>query len=672
MKISCYDINMASIRKRYPALANKISALSDDRSVKVYRNNKDMPFCIVKTDDGTEWVIHDKEHPDREGDAFASVEIAPSISSANIIVVYGLGLGYHFESIFNRFNAPGVQFIVVENNLQLFKKYIESKVVRMYSNTNHENGVLFDVPNIHFLVGMSHLELYNAAFDILHFSSGSVFSTFEIIEHPVLIRFNKQYFRPINGVLSRVCYDIRCSFGNDPEDSWSGVDHMLQNTDLICDTPGIISLKDKFKDFPALVVATGPSLNKNIHLINKFKNKAVIFAADASINSFMEYINAAGEHEPIVPDIVTSIERSSTTHRHFSQIADKHWPHLKDTFLCACPVVKPDVYANWRGRTCVVYRDFSHFHWLGVDKGILNTGKSVTNLAWRIAEYMGCNPIILAGQDLAFAKDGETHVRGATHARDGLKNSPLMHQRITVAGYYGEPVESLDTWVGMKNRFEYDIANNQSIYCIDATEGGALIEGTYRMPMQDVLDLLSEERNVAKELDAYMPIPTKEQADADRETIKHNIDKGYIYIHHGIGKLKSMEAEVASAMQAMVDGNLPINKYDTFARYITREKEDLLNDDYCWYAMMHVMQSWLMGRDNVLRACHIFYDGKELVASKLLKLYELFRGMRLLYEKVFNGIKEMYYVGGTGTKVLPCLQSTPYVRELERLKKEKV
>lgn len=663
-----YQINMESIARRYPGLAKAVSELRDDGSVKIAKNKKNMPYCIVKGPDGVEWCLHDKEEPQLEGEAFARVEIASSVASANIILIYGLGLGYEFESIFNRYNTPGCQFIVIENNMQLFKKYVEEKIVFMHNPQGQRVGVIFDMPNVHFLVGLTHDDLYNTMFDILHFSSGSVFSTFEIIEHPVLIRFNKPYYKPINEIIARVCYDIRSSFGNDPEDSWLGMDHMLQNTDLICENPGIVTLKDKFKDFPALIVATGPSLNKNIHLINQFKGKAVVFAADASVNTFMKYVNDKGEKEPIIPDIVTSLERSPTTHRHFAQVPEENWELLKDTFLCACPVVRPDVYENWHGKYCIMYRDFSHFHWLGVDKGTLNTGKSVTNLAWKVAEYIGCNPIILAGQDLAFARDGQTHVKGATHASEGLKKSPLIQQRVTIMGYDDQPIESLDTWVGMKKRFEYDIARNPSIVCINATEGGAKIEGTYQMPLQEVLDLLVEERPVKQLLDEYMPIPTKEQADEARATMKRRIDKGYVYMNHGIAKLKNMILLVDDAIKEVNAGRMPLNRYEIFAKNITMDKADLFNDDYCWYAMMHVMQSWIMGRDNVLRACNNLYKGKELIATKLLKLYEMFRGMQMLYEKVFHGTREMYYEHPTKPKALPCLQTTPYERELEKLK----
>jgi hypothetical protein len=672
--MSTYETNLAALKKRYPALADRIHKTPDDYTVKVFKANptSPMPTCTVKDPTGKEWLIHDKENPVREAEAFVMAEVGKDLDKAHIVVVFGLGLGYEFEALFNRYNAPGTTFIVVENNPQIFKKFLETKTVWMGDANNPKQYTIFDLPHVHFLIGVPPEQMYNCMFDIMHHTSGSVFTTFAMVEHPVLIRFNKPYYKPIVGEIARVCYDIKSSFGNDPEDSWLGMDHMLQNTDLICESPGIISCKDKFKDMPALIVATGPSLNKNIHLLKEFKDKAVFFAADASMNTFMNYVNDKGEKEPIVPDMVTSLERSPTTHRHFAQIPKENWGPLKDTFLCACPVVRPDVYENWHGKYCMMYRDFAHFRWLGVDQGLLNTGKSVTNMAWIIAKYMGCNPIILAGQDLAFANDGQTHVKGATHASEGLKKSPLIQQRVKCMGNDGQEMETLDTWVGMRKRFEYDIAKFPETVCINATEGGALIAGAHQMTLQEVLDFLpnKSEPGVKARLDAYMPTPSPEEVAEKKATIKKNIDKGYQYMNFGIAKIKHIKQLVDDMLLGIINGEMSQAQYSSATSVIQDEKAKLFNDSMCWYTMMHVMQSWLMGRDNILRACNAQYKGTELMATKLLKLYEMFDGLERLYNLVFKGTKEMYYDHEQFPKELPILSSDTYEPELVPIEKK--
>jgi len=675
--MSIWSVNMQSLGRRYPALADRMAKLQDDHTVSVQKSNPQSPTptCIVKTPDGNEWTIHDRVNPTKEAEAFVLAEVGQETENAHIIVVFGLGLGYEFEALFNRYASPSTQFIVIENNPQIFKKFLQTKTIWIGDGQNPKVCTVFDLPNVHFLVGVPLDQMYNCMFDILHHSSGSCFTTFAMVEHPILIRFNKSYYKPIVSVLSRVCYDIKSSFGNDPEDSWLGMDHMLQNTDLIAESPGIIQCKDKFKDMPALIVATGPSLNKNIHLLKEFKDKAVFFAADASVNTFMKYVNKDGIREPIIPDMVTSLERSPTTHRHFAQVPAENWGPLMDTFLCACPVVRPDVYENWKGKYAMMYRDFAHFRWLGVDKGLLNTGKSVTNMAWVIAEYMGCNPIILAGQDLAFANDGQTHVKGATHASEGLKKSPLIQQRVKCMGNDGKEMETLDTWVGMRKRFEYDIAKHPHITCINATEGGAKIQGAECMTLQEVLDYLPHKSPVPikQRLDECMPKPSKEQIAKDKATIKERIDKGYHYLCYGLEKIKGIKNVIRGIMEDLADDKMNVEQWQKVQEVLESDRGALFNDSYCWYTMMHVCQSWLMGRDNVLRACNALYKNKrELMATKALKLYEMYEGLEILYNLVYSGTKEMYYDHKQFPKDLPSVQAGTYTQDLDTIKKEKV
>jgi hypothetical protein len=56
------------------------------------------------------------------------------------------------------------------------------------------------------------------------------------------------------------------------------------------------------------------------------------------------------------------------------------------------------------------------------------------------------------------------------------------------------------------------------------------------------------------------------------------------------------------------------------------------------------------------------------MATKLLKLYEMFYGMKMLYELVQKGTKELYYDHPDHPRVVPDLQTAPYERELARLK----
>jgi hypothetical protein len=595
-------------------------------------------------------IIHDLENPRLEAHNFVKGVVADDVKQANICVVLGLGMGYYLEALINEYGRTAPLFIVVENNLHLFKQYITH--VQPMVNVGGNTVSLFDFQGIRFFVGVPPDEIYNAIYGTIQGFSRSSFSTFFFVEHPVLIRFNKEYYKPLIDEITRVCYDVRSSYGNDPEDSWFGVDNMLRNIDIIGKNAGVKETFEKFKGKPAIIVATGPSLNKNIHLLPKLKNKAVFFAADASLNTFFNY-----DKGDIRPEIVCSLERNLTTQRHFRQIKPEKKHLMNDMYLCACPVVKPELYDAWEGKHMVIYRDFAHFRWLDNDKGILNTGKSVTNMAFMVAYAMGCDPIILCGQDLAFAPDGKTHVKGADHASEGLKASPLMNQTTQVRGNNGQMLNSLDTWVGMLRRFEYDIAHYPDRTYINATEGGALIRGTQVMTLQEVMDkYMTEEFDVMGTLDGAMQKPSEEQAKADLERMDSQITKGIDYVKWGLKKINKVLSDMELAFDRISKDQMEDWELMDVLKYCEQVKNEILAHEMCFYTVMHVIQSWMMGRENVFAALPTYYRDRELGIAKGVRIFEYFYGMKILFEHIDNGIAENY----KSTEALQVMSESPY------------
>ena len=633
--MSNLQFNITALSKRYPQLAEKILATKDDGTVRLVSTKvPNCPTCYVKDKD-KEWLLHAKDNPRKEAETFAKVILRDKFKAVNTIVFLGLGMGYYFEQICATHGTQNPNMIIIENNIQIFRKFLETQ--KPMVNEQGKLMSVFEFDRCHFIVGVPQDRIYFELYDIIQNTNKTSFSTFHMIEHPILIRFNKEYYKPVCGEINRICYDIRSSYGNDPEDSWFGIDHMLQNLDIIASNPGAERVKDRFKGKPAVIVATGPSLNKNIHLLPQIKNKCVFFAADASLNTFFN-------HNPIIePDICCSLERNLSTANHFKQI-DQDKKHLMNNiYLAACPVVKPLVYQEWHGKHMVIFRDFAHFKWLKLITAVLNTGKSVTNMAFKIAEYMGCDPIILVGQDLAYAPDGNSHVTGANHARDGLAASPLKSQKVKVIGNSGEMLESLDTWVGMLKRFEFDIAKSEGKYkVINATEGGAKINGTEVMTLQEAMEKYLQNDIDTNKIISNSMIPFSEEDIINNiNTIHHNIDIGIAYLERSL-------KDIEDALNAL-DGGFTLfdgehtSDLATLMQYVEKLKEKILTDELCYYVIMHVLQSWCMGRDTMLRGLENYVPKNELTIAKYIIVFEFFYGLRILFNLVYNGVKQNYY-----------------------------
>lgn len=174
-------------------------------------------------------------------------------------------------------------------------------------------------------------------------------------------------------------------------DSLEGVRSTLLNAERILTTHGIQDLYNKAKGLPACVVGAGPSLDDDIEVLAKNKDKFIIFAADAAVKPLLK----AG----IEPHFTTSIERGNLYQRPF-------WEGLPklNTTLVYFPVVHPEVLSLYPGPTRIAYRNYSYYAYFEKSwpKGMLQSGGSTSHLANRLAFYMGCSSVILIGIDSTY------------------------------------------------------------------------------------------------------------------------------------------------------------------------------------------------------------------------------------------------------------------------------
>lgn len=239
------------------------------------------------------------------------------------------------------------------------------------------------------------------------------------------------------------------------------------------------SLKGAFAGVPAILVAGGPSLNKNIHLLGQAKDKAVIIAADAAIPPLLAH--------GVRPDFVGSIDMQPLTYEKYGN----HANDLSGVSLVCAPWVTPKVpkYLNVE-RVFWLFSQNDMEKWLNSLLGGVLTfpgAGTVAQLDFYAAILLGCSPIIFVGQDFAFSED-QSHAEniilsGQQKVEQLLAEKKELHH---VPGTLGGTVVTDRTYLGMRKTFEETIRANPNTY-INATEGGAHIEGTRVMPLREVL-----------------------------------------------------------------------------------------------------------------------------------------------------------------------------------------
>ncbi|HIH2050259.1 TPA: motility associated factor glycosyltransferase family protein [Campylobacter jejuni] len=293
--------------------------------------------------------------------------------------------------------------------------------------------------------------------------------------------------------------------GNDPKDAMQGIEQFVYNLPQMITHPSYKELLSKRKGISdtAIIVSTGPSLTKQLPLLKKYANKATIFCADSSYPILAKH--------GIKPDYVCMLERDEIVAECFNN-------DFKDfdkdiIFLVASLVHKKTIsYLEKNQRKYILIIKGQPFaRCLGLDDyGYINAGMSVSHMAYELAENLGHNNIILIGQDLAYAKDGQTHSQGFIHAN--LHNGDYERDldRFSTTAYGGNgKVQSSEIWTLFRQIFENFIAFSKS-KTYNCTEGGARIESAIEKPFKELCENLLENKK-DKKFKKLQVLNTKEQ-----------------------------------------------------------------------------------------------------------------------------------------------------------------
>ncbi len=452
--------NLIALGKRNPNLAHRLEMTPITGRYKILKSQRsDQMYNIIdlKTN-----LYHYNQY-----DPYIGVKIdieKMGILLPNLAVFFGFGLGYHVNEYLSRY--PNATVLVIEEDMEIVKTVFSIINFTKVLNYNH----------FHIVSGLTPIQMYPHLFNFFNQSHLLQFlASINMIQNSISVTGSKQFYVNSLKMLKEAVTNVLALYGNDPHDSLIGIQMTLRNLSTIVDYPGIKDLKDKFKGKPGIVVSTGPSLNKNIEFLKGLDNKAVIVAPDATVKVLLNKgIKAA--------HMVTSLERVIATSKLFEGLTEED---VKDSYLSACPVIMPETYANYPGEKIIVYRNFATFKWIDIPKGILDIGPSAGNMAFKVLEWLGCDPIILIGQDLAFTDDGITHAEGAHYGEKA--ESYLAAGTISVPGNYQEKVKTSKVFSQFLRHYERDVLTYKG-EVINATEGGAKIEGTILMTFQEAID----------------------------------------------------------------------------------------------------------------------------------------------------------------------------------------
>ncbi len=259
---------------------------------------------------------------------------------------------------------------------------------------------------------------------------------------------------------------------------WDGAlltNNIFRNLPHILKTPSARPLRNMFQDLPALLVAAGPSLAKNVEHLKAAKGHTMIIVADTALKYLLDH--------DVVPDFVVSIDPQETTSRKYEDLTIP-----PEVTLLFHPATHHRLVAQFPGRKLTM--DISHpacewmqRHW--ESKGQFDQEATCQiQVGFNFAAWMGCNPLVLVGHDMCFTEEG-MHVTPASYLAPHEKTK-ILSQAHTITDQNGHLAKTTPTLEHDKRVLEKKI-RDFSGKVINATEGGQAIEGTLPTALDTVL-----------------------------------------------------------------------------------------------------------------------------------------------------------------------------------------
>ncbi|WP_261545423.1 motility associated factor glycosyltransferase family protein [Campylobacter lari] len=415
-------------------------------------------------------ILTCKNHKKPIGNKLFLENIQNNYSNHPILFIYGIG-----EYILELFKNENLKYIIIfEDDLEIVYHILQNNDFSNFLKNNQL--IIYHTQDFH---------LSNAK---MMFLSQNILFYHEIF---TLFSFKKTHF---SQYIENTCIQALEHIKNAMHSSSScleGLEFFTKNLYPMLTNPSTKELltKHQSKSKNAIIVASGPSLIKQLPLLKQIQNKVTIFCADGSYTILHQH--------NIKPDYIGCIEKSIDSNVFF-----KDYYEDNNAIFLLTDTTNPSIIQTLQNHQkniiiTLASSNFNHSFKLD-DYGYTDTKfSSVANYLYHFAIGLGYTNIILIGQDLAYDKNLNSHPKEFLL---GEKTDTHRYELIKTLAYGGkEEVYTHCVWELYKKAYEEDIQNNKHlITTYNATEGGARIEGSIEKSFKELCDEILNKQNTNK------------------------------------------------------------------------------------------------------------------------------------------------------------------------------
>jgi hypothetical protein len=535
--MSLYEQNLRALLQVNPQLGAQLLALNTNEKFDVFVDEKDS-LNINIAERETAKVVYETV-PVQET-ALKMEAFEKDFSRYPYLYHFGIGNGVFYKLLLQ--NELHRRIVLVEPELEIL--YIALNFMDFTQELAQRRLILFTPEQVDF----------SLAIELFTHQEAKIFAKtyhFEVLNDFYETNYTEA-FLTVNQHFSRAIEHVIIGLGNDATDALIGLEHHVANVERMVETPTLVEVAEKIKGRDtAIIVSTGPSLAKQLPLLKEIQDHVTIFSVDASLPIL--------EREGIKPDFVVSIERVIETARFFHETSKEFQEGIN--FLISS-IVHPMLFNSIKAGTVQInMRPFGYTRYFEQPEyGYIGIGMSAANLAFEVVYHGGFKQCILIGQDLAYGEDGKSHSDGHIFGANERKQKETDSYVMAYGG--NGTVRTSRIWNMFRNFFENDVhtaRQTTGMVTINATEGGARIEGTVEQPFTEAVRQYVDRSCVKVPITLTLPEPVA--VEANKAAVIEKKEAMLDYSTSMQKKVESLFLKVAEATEKL-DAVDAYNNYD--------------------------------------------------------------------------------------------------------------
>lgn len=503
--------NIAAIAQRSPRAARRIAAAPPKEKLDIFESAQ--PGVLTAELDGR--LLASRRRPADEADKLAR---SVDLESTGGIVVLGFGMGHHLAA-FARHAERLAAIVCFEPDESLLRSVL--------ARVDHADWLA----SAHFVLATDPDDPAGLTAS-LNGLEGPLSVGVDIVPHPPSANRLGDSGKRFAATFADVFGRMRTQIVTTLVQTDVTVRNEFMNADQYLRWPGVADLRGVLDGRPAVCVAAGPSLRRNIHQLAKpgVRERVCIIAVQTALKPLL----AAG----VKPHFVTAIDYHEISTRFYEGLTPDD---VEGVTLVAQARANPAILDAFPGAVRIPQDDqlaeiLDIQHHVTRDRGSLPLAATVAHMSYYLARFLGADPVLLVGQDLAFT-DHQYYGEGAAihnvwaaelssvRTLEMLEWERIARMRGTIhpaTDLAGRNVYTDEQMATYRAQFERDFLKDADAgrTVIDATEGGVAKRHTEHMPLAEALERFAPtDQRSLPDLTVAEPRPDDDFADELRERL---------------------------------------------------------------------------------------------------------------------------------------------------------